>query len=223
MPKPTITLPPSGTLCSNDSIQLTFTGTEGFAITGTGLPTIITPTDSIGHYTVIQKCDSLYRTYTVKIPVAVSGVPATGGTWNISIAKLVDAFCDTNLNIVLSYTIKPVPAFTLSSAILCSGDTVPIAITGAKDSTITYNIVGKNDCDRCGNEDKWVAMNLSPTLTTSLSTSSPTIGQYNGKITGTANGNWIFHVNSITVGGCTITNPAQQNITDCQSSPPPLP
>ncbi|GHV36703.1 hypothetical protein FACS1894178_8220 [Bacteroidia bacterium] len=201
MPQPTLTLPANGNLCQGDSLLLTFTGSEDFSLTGTGLPATIAPTDSAVH-TVSEVCGQLYRTYTVKIPIQ------TTGNFSINITSLADALCTNTTGVTGAYTVNPKPAFTLTAATFCEGATVPITITGANSSAITYNIVGKNDCDKCGGIDKWVAMGLSAPTTNGS-------GSYSGNITGTSNGNWTFHVNSVTIAGCTITNPNPQAITSC--------
>jgi hypothetical protein len=201
MPQPTIILPADGNLCQSDSLLLVFTGSEDFSLTGTGLPANIAPTDSTIH-TVAEICGQLYRTYTVKIPVQ------TTGNLSVTITSLADAFCTSNTGATQSYTVNPKPAFTLTPAAFCEGATVPITITGANSSAITFNIVGKNDCEKCGVAEKWTTMGLSSPTTNES-------GSYLGNITGTSNGNWTFHVNSVTIAGCTIANPNQQIATIC--------
>jgi hypothetical protein len=206
MPTPTVSFSPS-IICEGDSLTLTFTGTEDFTISGTlpaGFPTVFTPSDT-ANVVITGACGQLYRTYIIKVPVSTASI----STITFTGVTVSDKFCSNTTGVSTEITVKPKPTFTIASADVCNGTPVNITFTGAASSEeVIVDIVGKNDCEKCAGSDKWVQLDISEP--------SESAGTYTSNITGTSTGNWTFHVNSLTIGGCTITNPnTSPTITAC--------
>ena len=130
IPPPTVSIASDQTVCSGDSVTVTFTGTPNSTVTYTvdgGAPQTV-QLSAAGQATITQTYTAT-TVYTL-VSVSVAGTPA----------------CPATVSGSITITVEPLPVVAISSSqTVCSGQPATVTFTGTPNATVTYTVNGSTE------------------------------------------------------------------------------